>query len=102
MAVCDGRSIDVSKLIETDMIRGDYTGTMIYPQYNLNGTYQWYYMSEQDVEDVLLFKGFDTKKDSVKCTWQTGPGIWDFRFLPSRCYTYSTSPDWKSLRDTLS
>jgi len=69
MAVCDGRSIDVSKLIETDMIRGDYTGTMLYPQYNLNDTYQWYYMSEQDVEDVLLFKGFDTKKDSVKCTW---------------------------------
>ena len=79
MAVCDGRSMDVSRLIETDMIRGDYTGTMLYPQYDPNDTYQWYYMSGQDVEDVLLFKGFDTKEDSVKCRWLTTH--LDFRFL---------------------
>ena len=84
MAVCDGRSMDVSKLIETDMIRGDYTGTMLYPQYDPNDTYQWYYMSGQDVGDVLLFKGFDTKEDSVKCMWLT-------RHLGFS--TYSTSPD---------
>lgn len=51
------------------MIRGEYTGTMLYPQYELNGTCQWYYMSGQDVEDVLLFKGFDTE-ECVKCKCQ--------------------------------
>ena len=51
------------------MIRGDYNGTMLYPQYEPNGTCQWYYMSGQDAEDVLLFKGFDTREGSVKCTW---------------------------------
>ncbi|KAL4866188.1 hypothetical protein BDV12DRAFT_173246 [Aspergillus spectabilis] len=71
IAVCDGQTLNSSKLIETDVIRGSYTGTMLYPQYELNGTCQWYYMSGQDVEDVLLFKGFDTKEDSVKYTPHT-------------------------------
>ena len=53
------------------MIRGNYTGTMLYPQYEKNDARKWYFMSSQDVEDVLLFKGFDTKEDSVKCEWLT-------------------------------
>lgn len=44
---------------------------MLYPQYETNDARKWYYMSGQDVEDVLLFKGFDTKEDSVKCEWLT-------------------------------
>lgn len=48
------------------MIRGDYTGTMLYPLYTPSGTRQWYYMSRQGVEDVLLFKSFDSNEDSVK------------------------------------
>ncbi|KAL4784377.1 hypothetical protein BJX76DRAFT_347853 [Aspergillus varians] len=71
IAVCDRRTLDSSKLIETDMIRGNYTGTMLYPQYEPNSTCQWDYMSGQDVEDVLLFKGFDTKQGSVKYTPHT-------------------------------
>ncbi|PYH62040.1 uncharacterized protein BO96DRAFT_428776 [Aspergillus niger CBS 101883] len=69
MAVCDGQTMDATKLIETDMIRGNYTGTMLYPQYEANSARRWYYMSEQETQDVLLFKGFDTKEDSVKCEW---------------------------------
>lgn len=65
-AVCDRRTLDTSALIETDMIRGEYTGTMLYPQCEPDGACQWYYMSGQGVEDVLLFKGFDTE-DCVKC-----------------------------------
>jgi hypothetical protein len=53
------------------MILGNYTGTLLYPQYKPNDTYQWYYMSRQDVEDVLLFKSFDTKEGSAKCKWST-------------------------------
>ncbi|RAH63523.1 hypothetical protein BO85DRAFT_495434 [Aspergillus piperis CBS 112811] len=71
IAVCDGRTLDASKLIESDMIRGNYTGTMLYPQYEPSDAHKWYYMSDQDVEDVLLFKGFDTKEDSVKYTPHT-------------------------------
>ncbi|KAL4969859.1 uncharacterized protein BDV14DRAFT_163767 [Aspergillus stella-maris] len=71
MAVCDRGTLDTSKLIETDMIRGEYTGTMLYPQSEPISTCQWYYMSRQDVEDVLLFKGFDTRDDCVKYTPHT-------------------------------
>ncbi|KAL4906958.1 hypothetical protein BDW74DRAFT_176555 [Aspergillus multicolor] len=71
MAVCDRRTLDSSMLIETAMIRGEYTGTMLYPQYEPNASCQWYYMSRQDVEDVLLFKGFDSKEDAVKYTPHT-------------------------------
>ena len=49
------------------MIRGDYTGTLLYPLYEPKKTHQWYYMSKQGVEDVLLFKSFDSKEGSVKC-----------------------------------
>ncbi|RDW86107.1 uncharacterized protein DSM5745_02749 [Aspergillus mulundensis] len=71
MAVCDRQTSDTSSLIETDMIRGEYTGTMLYPQYEPNGSCQWYYMSRQDVEDVLLFKGLDSEEGSVKYTPHT-------------------------------
>ncbi|KAL4938265.1 hypothetical protein BDV06DRAFT_201213 [Aspergillus oleicola] len=66
MAVCDRGTLDIFKLIETDMIRGEYTGTMLYPQYEPNSSCQWYYMSRQDADNVLLFKGFDTREDCVK------------------------------------
>ncbi|KAL4886834.1 hypothetical protein BJY04DRAFT_212808 [Aspergillus karnatakaensis] len=68
IAVCDRQTLGSSKLIETDMIRGNYTGTMLYPEYEPKGTCQWYYMSGQDVEDVVLFKGFDTKEGCVEST----------------------------------
>ncbi|KAL4953498.1 hypothetical protein BDW69DRAFT_194817 [Aspergillus filifer] len=71
MAVCDRGTLDTSNLINTDMIRGEYTGTMLYPQYEPDGACQWYYMSRQDVGDVLLFKGFDTREDCVKYTPHT-------------------------------
>jgi hypothetical protein len=66
MTVCDGRDLDTSKLVASDMIRGDYTGTLLYPLYEPNQIRQWYYMSNQGVDDVLLFKSFDSKKASVK------------------------------------
>ena len=66
IALCDGRTVDTSKLVETDMIRGDYTGTLLYPLYEPRNTCRWYYLSTQGVEDVLLFKSFDSKEDSVK------------------------------------
>ncbi|KAJ5565073.1 hypothetical protein N7513_001315 [Penicillium frequentans] len=66
IAVCDGRTLDTTKLIGTNMIRGDYNGTLMYPLYDPTHACQWYYMSGQGVEDVLLFKSFDSQEGSVK------------------------------------
>ncbi|KAJ0421292.1 hypothetical protein BJY00DRAFT_300947 [Aspergillus carlsbadensis] len=72
IAVCDGQSLDASKVLETDMIRGAYTGTMLYPLFEPDGSkYNWYYMSRQEPEDVLLFKGFDSEEGKVKYTPHT-------------------------------
>lgn len=51
------------------MIRGDYNGQLMYPLYDPSHACQWYYMSRQGVEDVLLFKSFDSKEGSIKCKW---------------------------------
>jgi hypothetical protein len=67
IAVCDGQSLDASKLLETDMIRGAYTGIMLYPLFEPDAKYRWCYMSRQEPEDVLLFKGFDSMQGKVKC-----------------------------------
>jgi hypothetical protein len=70
IAVRDGQSLDASKLLATDMIRGAYTGTMLYSLFEPDGSkYNWYYMSRQEPEDVLLFKGFDSAEGRVKCKW---------------------------------
>lgn len=53
------------------MVRGDYNGTLMYPLYDPSHACQWYYMSGQGVEDVLLFKSFDSKEGSVKCKWRS-------------------------------
>ncbi|CAG8316643.1 unnamed protein product [Penicillium nalgiovense] len=71
IAVCDGRTVDTSKLVETDMTRGDYTGTLLYPLYDPSNIRKWYYLSRQGAEDVLLFKSFDSEKGSVKHTPHT-------------------------------
>ncbi|KAL2861947.1 hypothetical protein BJX68DRAFT_13871 [Aspergillus pseudodeflectus] len=72
IAVCDGQSLDASKLLATDMIRGAYTGTMLYPLFEPDcSKYNWYYMSRQEPEDVLLFKGFDSAEGRVKYTPHT-------------------------------
>ena len=39
----------------------------MYPLYDASHTCQWYYLSRQEPEDVLLFKSFDSKEDSIKC-----------------------------------
>ncbi|KAJ5633082.1 hypothetical protein N7490_009421 [Penicillium lividum] len=77
ITVCDGRTLDTSRLIETDMIRGEYTGTLMYPSYDPSHACQWYYMSRQSVEDVLLFKSFDSKEDSVKYVPHTSFSLLD-------------------------
>lgn len=76
MTVCDGKTFDTSKLVETDMTRGNYTGTLMYPLYDASHTCQWYYLSRQEPEDVLLFKSFDSKEDSIKCEYHLLLGQW--------------------------
>ena len=59
LALCDGSTVDEESLIECT--HADWDGK---ETYNLYSTYdkrlQWYYLSHQVKEEVLLFKHFDS------------------------------------------
>ncbi|KAK7402579.1 hypothetical protein QQX98_011684 [Neonectria punicea] len=58
LAVCDGTTAAEADLLATDHVTRDHVGEM----YSLlsNPEHKWYYMSQQSVEDVLLFKTYDS------------------------------------------
>jgi len=63
LAVCDGSTLPSDNLIETDRIRRTYTGCTMYAMH-CEST-RWYYKHRQDVDDVLLFKSFDSDSEMV-------------------------------------
>ncbi|KAH8742192.1 hypothetical protein F5882DRAFT_165356 [Hyaloscypha sp. PMI_1271] len=58
LALCDGRSIASSDLVETDNVRKHYTGSTMYTLYNPEQ--KWYYLNKQSREEVTIFKTFDS------------------------------------------
>ncbi|KAL9029148.1 MAG: hypothetical protein Q9196_002584 [Gyalolechia fulgens] len=65
LAVCDGRSIPVENLIETDRIRRQYSGCTLFSTYQEG--FRWYYASQQNDDEPLLFKSFDSRSDVTRC-----------------------------------
>ncbi|KAF2476026.1 uncharacterized protein BDR25DRAFT_379689 [Lindgomyces ingoldianus] len=61
LAVCDGKTVKDENMIETDHIRRQYDGTTMYAQYSEG--MKWYFMSQQQNDDVLLLKNFDSNSD---------------------------------------
>lgn len=61
LAIADGGKLEKGDVIECDRVRqdtGQYWDTMGVIKYRPG--YEWYYMSEQDEPDVLLFKNWDS------------------------------------------
>ncbi|CAN9403657.1 unnamed protein product [Alternaria alternata] len=63
LAICDGSTLPPDYLVETDRIRRTYTGCTMYTMQC--ESIRWYYKYRQDVDDVLLFKSFDSDSDTV-------------------------------------
>lgn len=64
LAIADGGELTPRDVIECDRKRldtGEFWDTMGVVQYRKG--YHWYYMSEQDEEDVLLFKNYDSDRE---------------------------------------
>ena len=69
LAVCDGATVSRSDLVETDHIRRHYTGSTMYLRHNPQQ--QFYYMSKQGRDDVLIFKQFDSQRNiSGQCPYE--------------------------------
>ena len=66
--MCDGRTVKRHDLVEADHVRRHYTGSTMYLMHNPQQ--QFYYMSKQSKNDVLIFKNFDSKKGvSAQCEY---------------------------------
>ena len=60
LAVCDGTTIETSDLVEADHVRRHYTGSTMYVKFNPRQ--EFYYMSKQRRNEVLIFKNFDSDR----------------------------------------
>jgi hypothetical protein len=69
LAICDGTTVNLDDLVETDHVRRQYTGSTLYLKHN--NAQRFYYMDGQGKNDVLIFKNFDSKK-SVKAKCDSG------------------------------
>ena len=67
LAVADGSTVLHSSFIETNRIRRQFTGCTLFLKHQ-EGV-NWYYMSHQMPEDLLLFKNFDSKDGVAKCEY---------------------------------
>ena len=61
LAVCDGSTVDPTRLIVSDHIKRRYTGSTIHPLYSPD--YRWYYLKGQDCNEVLILKNFDSEQN---------------------------------------
>ncbi|KAL8902974.1 MAG: hypothetical protein Q9207_004247 [Kuettlingeria erythrocarpa] len=58
MAMCDYASVDHADLIAADRVSREYTGEIYYLRHNENQ--QWYWISNQTPEEMLLFVNYDS------------------------------------------
>jgi hypothetical protein len=56
--------VDKSDLYECDVIRVRFIGGTVYVAYNKGQ--KWYYLSNQDPDEVLLLKMFDSQSNVVQ------------------------------------
>jgi hypothetical protein len=63
LSICSGasNSVSPSSLVETDHIRRHYMGSTMYLQHA--PSLQFFYMSRQGMDDVLVFKNFDSDEE---------------------------------------
>ena len=59
LALCDYRTVNPERdSLTNDILFREEAGENILLKYN--GAHQWYYMSDQDVDDVIVFRNADT------------------------------------------
>ena len=61
LALCDGSTVSLQDdLVETDNIRRTYQSANMYMMHREN--HKWCFLKKQDVNEVLIFKQFDTER----------------------------------------
>lgn len=59
LALCDGSTVSLQDdLVETDTVRRNYQGANMYMIHR--DEHRWYFLRDQGIDEVLIFKQFDT------------------------------------------
>ncbi len=61
LALCDARTVDPSDLVTCDIVRRRYVGETYFGKYNQ--AQQWFYLSDMDVNELVLVKVYDSDPD---------------------------------------
>ncbi|KAF4461082.1 7 alpha-cephem-methoxylase [Fusarium albosuccineum] len=66
IAVLDGSTVPSNKLVKVDIVRRTYLGESYYVL--PHDQYKWYFINKQNIEDILLFKMYDSDENvKAKC-----------------------------------
>ncbi|KAI1362816.1 hypothetical protein F5Y08DRAFT_310969 [Xylaria arbuscula] len=69
LALCDGRTVSPSSLVSSDRVRRNYTGGTTFVLED--SKHKWFYLDKQQVDEVAVFKNFDSDPEVTKCAPHT-------------------------------
>ncbi|KAI5457326.1 hypothetical protein BGZ63DRAFT_365176 [Mariannaea sp. PMI_226] len=69
LAVCDYQSVDREDLVAVDSVFPHHVMEVYHVKHN--PSHRWYYMEEQDVDDILIFKTWDSEEEKESCCVHT-------------------------------
>jgi hypothetical protein len=87
LAVCDARTVKPEQLVPTDLIYQDRVGETY--SVIFDPAHRWFYVPEMEVDEVLLLKCYDSKRDGRA------------RFAPHSAFTDPTTPADAAPRESI-
>ena len=63
--MCDYQSLDRDDLVAVDSIFPHRVMEVYHVKYN--PSHRWYYMEKQDVDDLVIFKTWDSDEEKASC-----------------------------------
>ncbi|QPC80179.1 hypothetical protein HYE68_010931 [Fusarium pseudograminearum] len=71
LAICDPRSIDTKDLLAADRVTPDFAVELYYLKHNANQ--KWYWLSNQTLDEIILFVNYDSNCRLEGSDWKTCP-----------------------------
>jgi len=100
LCVCDGRSVRPEDAVPIDAVTGpaDIPGKCFeFRLCKYDASHRWYYLSNMEAEDVVLFRGFDSRYPHAMCAMHSafnnplaGPGVAPRRSIEARFLAFFT------------
>lgn len=100
LALCDYRTVNLERdILSNDVLFREEAGENLLLKYNV--AHQWYYMSDQEVDDIIVFRNTDTDSPNsarrstllvISFSYLRFLGAWHASFLNSGAETGQPFP----------